>query len=416
MKQLILGALILTISGCSLLGLKYDLQQFDASSEFSGRITNNNGSDAPVIVLLSQYQNGHHQLQDYTIVYGSGDFLLRAPEGAYYLFAFEDKNHDFTLQENERAAWYGNPSLLTASSGQSFTKMDLRLLAPELVKARLPSLFQTNTKPERLSKQAANIATVVTPAFFKPDIGTLGLWQPIKFHQQGHSGVYLLEPFDPNKIPVMFVHGMGGSGYDWRYLVSQLDREHFQPWLVQYPSGLRLGLLSKTLNQTTNQLSSNFGFKQLIVVAHSMGGLVSRGFINHHQSDGSRHFSIPSFVSISTPWLGHSGAAKGVKYSPVAIPSWFDLSPGSPYLTSLSNKKLPPTLQHYLMFSHNGREQGLLSSQNSDGTVTLSSQLPQKIQAEAIRVIGFDQTHTGVLKSQDVANHLNKILAKSLLR
>lgn len=411
MKKIFIAGLLLLVSACSFIGLNHDLQQLKAASTFSGKINNTTPSNTPVVVLLSKLENGDHKLQTYTIVYGDEEFLLQAPVGDYYLFAFEDSNHDFNLQQNERAAWYGNPSLLTSGPGRSFNDISIKLLKPEQVKARLPSLFESKTEADGLSELDTNIATVVSDSFFKPEVGPLGMWEPVKFHNQGHSGVYFLEPYDKQKIPVLFVHGISGSGYDWRYLVRHLDRSRFQPWLVQYPSGMRLGLISKNLNQAITQLHASLGFEKLDVVAHSMGGLVSRGFINHHLEQTPQQFSIEHFVSISTPWLGHNAAAMGIKYSPIAVPSWFDLAPGSPYLTSLYEAALPDALQYHLLFSHNGEDAGLLNNENSDGVVSLSSQLASTAQNAAVKVIGYNENHTSILSSKAVSVRLNLILS-----
>ncbi len=108
------------------------------------------------------------------------------------------------------------------------------------------------------------------------------MWEPIKFIQQGHNGLFFFEPYHPDKTPILFIHGLSGSGYDWRYIMEQLDRTRFQPWVVQYPSALRFGLLSQFLNQAVTEMQVRYKFKTLFVVAHSMGGLVARGFINHN--------------------------------------------------------------------------------------------------------------------------------------
>ena len=53
---------------------------------------------------------------------------------------------------------------------------------------------------------------------------------------------------------------------------------------------------------------------EIMVVAHSMGGLVSRGFLQRYRAGGKA--AIPLFVSIATPWDGHKAAELGVKTAP----------------------------------------------------------------------------------------------------
>lgn len=85
--------------------------------------------------------------------------------------------------------------------------------------------------------------------------------------------------------------------------------------------------------------------------------------------------------------------------------------PGSPYLKALHNQPLSEQLNYFLLFSYKGEGGGLLNSANSDGTVTLRSKLSQKAQTEAVKVIGFNEDHTGILYSDEVAEKINALLA-----
>jgi hypothetical protein len=60
-------------------------------------------------------------------------------------------------------------------------------------------------------------------------------------------------------------------------------------------------------------------------------------------------------VTLSTPWGGHELAASGVANSPVVIPSWYDMVPGSPYQEALFKHNLPEHLEYHLLFSHRGQ-------------------------------------------------------------
>lgn len=400
------------LSACIFVGLNEDLKQLNAAVSISGKVSGTDG-DVPIVVTLSRPENGEYPLQAYTVIYGNDDFLLTVPTGDYYLLAFEDANQDFTLQENERVAWYGSPTLLSATTSKDYSNITINLRSAEQVKNELPSLFVSGKPHQKVELSTSKLGTLVDTSVFKQEYGPLGMWDPVKFHQQGHSGIYFLEPYDKNKIPVLFVHGISGSGYDWLYLLENLDRDYFQPWVVQYPSGMRLGLLSKSLNQSVDELKALYHFDRLAVVAHSMGGLVSRGFINHRLS-ANREFDIAGFITISTPWLGHSAANQGAKYAPVAVPSWFDMVPGSPYLASLHRDSLPGDMEYYLLFGHKGEGASIFSGANTDGTVTIRSQLSMKAQAEAVKVIGYDEDHISILNNPAVATKLNEILQRSL--
>ena len=46
---------------------------------------------------------------------------------------------------------------------------------------------------------------------FTEENASIGLWMPHHFLKKIGAGIYFLDPFDPNKIPVLFVHGVSGN-------------------------------------------------------------------------------------------------------------------------------------------------------------------------------------------------------------
>ena len=177
----------------------------------------------------------------------------------------------------------------------------------------------------------------------------------MKFFDIG-AAVYFLEEYDPTKDPVLFVHGVTGHPGNWKYLAGALDRSRFQPWFVYYPTAPHLDRVARGIVRTLGALQVKYGFSRLILVAHSMGGLVTRSAINYvvAVAGGRRVVSVPAFVSISTPFGGHAAAAAGVKHAPVVAPSWEDMAPGSAFLKGLPETALPPETEYSLLFSYHG--------------------------------------------------------------
>lgn len=105
-------------------------------------------------------------------------------------------------------------------------------------------------------------------------------------------------------------------------LVDNLDRSRFQPWFFYYPSAPHLDRIAQSLERALSGLQVRHGFSRLIVVPHSMGGLVTRAALNDVMENSATHriVQIPAFVSISSPWNGHTAATKGVEYSPIVAP------------------------------------------------------------------------------------------------
>jgi hypothetical protein len=62
----------------------------------------------------------------------------------------------------------------------------------------------------------------------------MGLWEPTRFLKEHGVGIYMLEVYDPDKTPVLFINGAGGSAQNWRYFLRRLDRTRFQAWFFLY--------------------------------------------------------------------------------------------------------------------------------------------------------------------------------------
>ena len=71
--------------------------------------------------------------------------------------------------------------------------------------------------------------TTLDVKIFARENGSTGYWKPLTFLRDFGIGVYLLEPYDPDKIPVLFVHGAVGTPAGWKKLVATMDRTKFQP-------------------------------------------------------------------------------------------------------------------------------------------------------------------------------------------
>src|SRR5688572_13713335 len=234
-----------------------------------------------------------------------------------------------------------------------------------------------------------------------------GLWRPRDYVRTTRPGIYVLEAVDDRKTPVIFVHGINDSPASFAYLIERLDRSRFQPWVYSYPSGAHLDTVTDHLHQSMQEMRERYRFPAVAVVAHSMGGLVSRGFILR-QGDSASSVPVGLFVSISTPWEGHEAARLGAKLLPAAVAVWRDIAPGSDYLKSLFATALPSGTPHYLLFTYSAHRTSFAAT--SDRTVTLASQLAPLAQRDATRLFGFNDTHKRVLRNEEVSSLLNSLL------
>ena len=128
-----------------------------------------------------------------------------------------------------------------------------------------------------------------------------------------------------------------------------------------------------------------------------MGGLVAKRFIDMDQAGTSLTY-VGLFISIAAPWGGIESAESGVKRAPVAIPSWVDISPESKFLSALYAQSAALEVPHALLFAYQRDRESRLA--NSDGRVTLKSQLEPRIRNSAFAIDGVNADHSGILQSE----------------
>jgi len=404
-------ALAAALGACAMLDVKEQQAKLDATCRIGGQVDAERVDAAPLIVVLVRQRGESWQVADHFVLERPGLWGFAASAGSYGVVAFQDLNRDLKLQRDEPYLRADREHLITCKPGER--RMDLVLRIPADGRSPLTetadiSALQARSFNQQMELSLAQVTAVgeisnLSDPRFDQAVAEDGLWRPFDFLFKGHPGIYFLGAYDSTKTPVLFVHGINGSPQDFKTLIERIDRQRFQPWVYYYPSGAHLPAVADHLTQTMRKLQVQYGFGSFVVVAHSMGGLVSRGFLQRYREGGGAA-AVPLFVSISTPWNGHAGAEWGAK-APIGSARVFtDMSPGSAYLKSLYGRD--PGVPHHLLFSyqHSGRGEA------SDGVVTVASQLRPAAQQGAVRVEGFNETHTGVLEAKAVSERLNALL------
>jgi Alpha/beta hydrolase family len=125
-----------------------------------------------------------------------------------------------------------------------------------------------------------------SPQFREKDNATRGLLNPHK--TQNTRGIFMLEPFDPNRIPVLMVHGLWSSPVTWMPMFNDLRsfselRKNYQFWFYHYPTGQPFWLSATQFREDFQKLRDDLdpehrypALNKTVLVGHSMGGLVSR--------------------------------------------------------------------------------------------------------------------------------------------
>ena len=116
-------------------------------------------------------------------------------------------------------------------------------------------------------------------------------------------GLFQIQKYDPEKVPVIFVHGLLCRPEAWTAASNQLlsdpaIRKNYQFWFFRYPTGLPVwasaALLRGEMDRFQKQLDPqgrNPNMNRKILVGHSMGGLLSDLMVRKGGADLWSQFS-----------------------------------------------------------------------------------------------------------------------------
>ncbi len=402
---------VLVLTSCVFFKLEEDIQALENNVAIGGQIVNRSTKQNPLTVILYSETEGKKQIKNVQVLDPDGQYyLFIVPSGYYYIAAFEDANANFAYDDGEIFGFFGQAKLIPLTTLKPIDDLNIEVENTTGFPAGFPTDISTVTiSDDKVSIAFGRIASL-DDDIFSEENARMGFWQPVTFLKTIAVGVWFLEPFDPAKTPILFVHGAAGSPRNFQAIAAHIDRSRYQPWFFYYPSGIPLEKVSRFLNEMIQELRGKYPFKELYVTAHSMGGLVARGFILRNVYDDGNDY-IKLFVSISSPFGGLETAQKGVEKAPVAIPSWHDVVPGSDYIESIFSQPLAPKLDYYLLFSFKGDCSMFMG--NNDGAVTLRSQLDMRAQKDAVRKWGFDKGHVEILSSPELLEEYSAILEKT---
>ena len=108
------------------------------------------------------------------------------------------------------------------------------------------------------------------------DLGILGMLSPEKFLEK--EGFFLVQPYDRNKTPIVFVHGLMSVPQMWIPVMAAIEsdpalRGKFQFWVFAYPTGNPIAYSALQLRQALASVYKVYpGTRNMVIINHSLGG------------------------------------------------------------------------------------------------------------------------------------------------
>jgi pimeloyl-ACP methyl ester carboxylesterase len=111
-------------------------------------------------------------------------------------------------------------------------------------------------------------------------LGLSRVMNPQKYAETAR--VCQLQQYDPNRTPVIFVHGLQETGASWTPMINNLRddpwiRKHYQFWFFSYPSGYPYPYSAALFRRDLDGINRAFpNHKRIVLIGHSMGGMICR--------------------------------------------------------------------------------------------------------------------------------------------
>lgn len=323
-----------------------------------------------------------------------------------------------------------------------------------------------------------DVSTPLARYLSNRDISLLDTWGFIRPDRaQDVAGLYMVQPYDPDRIPVLMVHGIWSSPMTWMEMFNDLQadpeiRRKYQFWFYLYPTGEPIAFSAASLREELMQVRNdcdpyrrNSRLDEMVVVGHSMGGLLSHMLTidsgnrlwnsvssksveelqtsSEVKSEIRRVFffqsnpSIDRIVTIASPYGGSSFSNRFTRWltgSFVWLPaktyeltrvifeqdkkSWWDrvtapktsldsLTKKSAVLSVIRDSRVPDEVKHHNIV---GVRKGRDVNSWTDGVVAYSSAHREDVTSEKVIPTG----HRDVLRHSETVAEVRRILLEHL--
>ncbi len=153
---------------------------------------------------------------------------------------------------------------------------------------------------------------------------------PSRFIEE--TDLYLATPYDPEKIPVIFVHGLNSSPGTFKQMFNELQRhawfrENYQAWFFSYPTGTswiynaaRFRAKVRAAGELAASRNGSDTWDDMVLVSHSMGGVISHASL---VDPGTRFYDLyfdEPLPQVDISVNGRQAIERLLLYEPLAAP------------------------------------------------------------------------------------------------
>ena len=114
--------LCVALAGCQFVDLASDNKERKKLSAIRGRIVQEKPTDNPIVVTLCSKQ---HELINAKVI-DTKEFLFYAPEGTYFVFAYEDTNGDFLYRSDDLVGCHSDQTPIVLRAGAERTGIRIK--------------------------------------------------------------------------------------------------------------------------------------------------------------------------------------------------------------------------------------------------------------------------------------------------
>ncbi|MBW1694942.1 MAG: hypothetical protein JRJ41_12520 [Deltaproteobacteria bacterium] len=192
--------------------IKEQTEKADNLGYIKGKIERESAQEGNVIVVRYRDKDGIPVRETSIVASNDGEYLFTLIPGKHYIAAFIDANNDGSYQPEEHGNFYGTPTTIDVIRNQTVTLLPITISGPI---PKLDSGIKPIKKVRAIWKNIGQVAAMDDPRFTRANYN-LGLWKPFDFLDQAEGGLFFLQNYEKDKVPVIFVHGVLGGPADWK--------------------------------------------------------------------------------------------------------------------------------------------------------------------------------------------------------